>query len=88
MDAVDIPLSVITTYWVPGSYDDWSWDDETDDLLDGDMSWLLFDIGREGVKNPILLGSDGRVWDGHHRIVAARLFGLNAVPCEFGNVRD
>lgn len=30
----------------------------------------------------IVLGNDGRVWDGHHRIVAARRLGFTHVPVE------
>lgn len=33
--------------------------------------------------NEILLGHDGRVWDGHHRIVAARRLGIESLPVEF-----
>lgn len=34
------------------------------------LSALLF-----GIRKPILLGSDGRVWDGHHRLLAAHAAG-------------
>lgn len=34
------------------------------------------------VQEPVLLGNDGRVWDGHHRIVAARRLGFTEVPVE------
>lgn len=34
------------------------------------------------VTQGVLLGNDGRVWDGHHRIVAARRLGLTSVPLE------
>lgn len=40
----------------------------------------LSDIGR--VDQPVLLGNDGRVWDGHHRIVAARRLGFTHIPTE------
>lgn len=33
-----------------------------------------------------LLGDDGRVWDGHHRIVAARSLGWRWLPVEFWEV--
>jgi hypothetical protein len=42
----------------------------------------LAGIGR--VEQPVCLGSDGRVWDGHHRIVAARRLGFASVPVEDG----
>lgn len=34
------------------------------------------------IDQPILLGSDGRIWDGHHRITAARRLGFDAIPVE------
>lgn len=33
----------------------------------------------------ILLGDDGRVWDGHHRLIAARRLGMDTVFCEMAN---
>lgn len=40
-------------------------------------------LGRLGhVPSPISLGSDGRVWDGHHRIIAARRLGFATIPVE------
>lgn len=40
----------------------------------------LRDLGR--VEQPVCLGPDGRVWDGHHRIVAARRLGFYTIPIE------
>lgn len=37
-------------------------------------------LGR--VEQGVLLGNDQRVWDGHHRIVAARRLGFPDVPLE------
>lgn len=34
------------------------------------------------VTHPVLLGPDGRVWDGHHHLVAARHLGFAHVPIE------
>lgn len=39
-------------------------------------------IAQHGLTQGVYLGSDGRVWDGHHRIVAARRLGLTHVPVE------
>ncbi|MGO2860631.1 MAG: hypothetical protein ACTIC1_05705 [Brevibacterium sp.] len=41
---------------------------------------LLADIEANGIKLPILLGDDGRVWNGHHRLLAARILGFTEVP--------
>lgn len=64
----------------------WSWRDEYDDLMKRDsteMEVLIASIRADGIREPILLGSDGRVWDGHHRICAAMHLGLDTVPVEF-----
>jgi hypothetical protein len=37
-------------------------------------------LGR--VEQGVCLGNDGRIWDGHHRIVAARRLGFLDVPVE------
>lgn len=63
---------------------DWPWTEEYDNLIDqADTRKLLERIRVEGIREPILLGNDGRVWDGHHRIVIAMHLGLDSVPVEF-----
>lgn len=37
----------------------------------------------EGIRVPILLGNDGRVWDGHHRLCVADGMGIEYVPVQF-----
>lgn len=37
-------------------------------------------ISRDGIKFPVLLGTDGRVWDGHHRLCVAVDLALESVP--------
>jgi ParB-like chromosome segregation protein Spo0J len=44
------------------------------------MASLVADISANGVREPILLGDDGRVWDGHHRICAAIELNLTELP--------
>lgn len=46
---------------------------------------LLLAVRASGMQNPILLGSDGRVWDGHHRLLVARILGLKRVPVTFSD---
>lgn len=63
---------------------DWAWREEYDNLIDQpDTQKLLARIRAEGIREPVLLGTDGRVWDGHHRIVIAMHLGLDSVPVEF-----
>lgn len=75
---VSKPLAQIVTFWRPGSRgDDWTWADEYADLIDDDVTTAIRErVDAEGIEfvdqlAPILLGSDGRVWDGHHRICVA-----------------
>lgn len=44
------------------------------------MDMLTTSIQETGIQTPIVLGSDGRVWDGHHRIAAAIKLGFTEVP--------
>lgn len=70
------PLAQIVTFWRPGSHD-WTWAEEYVDLIDSDVTARIRDrIERDGFgfaddTSPVTLGPDGRVWDGHHRIVLA-----------------
>lgn len=47
------------------------------------MDELAASIQADGIHTPILLGSDGRVWDGHHRLAVAHQLGVEFVPVEF-----
>lgn len=51
------------------------WQEQTDQMLD-----LLESVAREGIREPILLGDDGRVWDGHHRLAVACALRIQYVP--------
>ena len=83
------PLSHIVTFWRPGSHD-WSWADEYADLMGRDRE--VTDAIDERVRSegiafaddfaPVLLGSDGRVWDGHHRICLAIKCCIPSLMCE------
>jgi ParB-like chromosome segregation protein Spo0J len=46
---------------------------------------LITDIAANGVKEPLLLGDDGRVWDGHHRLFVARCLGIETLLVEYGH---
>lgn len=46
----------------------------------GPIDLLTTSIQKVGIRSPILLGDDGRVWDGHHRIAVAHRLGLESVP--------
>ncbi len=44
---------------------------------------LAVSVLRDGIREPVLLGGDGRVWDGHHRIFVAWLLRLRTIPCVY-----
>lgn len=43
---------------------------------------ITLSLAKGGFEHPILLGDDGRVWDGHHRLAVADAIGIRAVPIE------
>lgn len=44
------------------------------------MTALCDDIAANGMRKPVHLGEDGRIWDGHHRIAAALALDLDTIP--------
>lgn len=68
-------------HWRPGS-GEWGWLAEETDLRIREYPQLMNlvqSIREHGLHEttedelPIILGSDGRVWSGHHRLIAARI---------------
>ena len=60
----------------------WTWRDEAADLESrNELTPIVFSVRLVGILEPVLLGDDGRVWGGHHRILAANLVG-ELVPYE------
>lgn len=60
-----------------------TWAEEFRWIIDFDNNHtgaLLIDIEKHGIKVPVLLGTDGRVWNGHHRLLVARVLGMDEVP--------
>jgi hypothetical protein len=79
-------VDFIMSTWRPGSYPEpWSWADEIADLKSrGELHSMSADFLREAAwDESIILGGDGRVWDGHHRIIAAYMTGVRSLPCTF-----
>lgn len=44
---------------------------------------LADSIREDGIREPIVIGPDDRVWDGHHRLCAAMHLGHYYVPVTF-----
>lgn len=82
--ALTMPLAELMQRWAPGSFNEsWTWAAEDRYLWEKDgerMRALLDDIAANGVREPIVLGTDGRVWDGHHRVCVAWCLELDVVP--------
>lgn len=76
-------VSMVNPRAVMAAYEDGDgcgWPEEFASLLASDgehLSALLLDVQENGFREPILLGNDGRLWDGHHRLLVALLLGVN-----------
>ncbi|MER6534345.1 hypothetical protein ABT215_11140 [Streptomyces sp900105755] len=78
------PLQRILTEVRCGSQD-WTWDEEWADLDEyhaARLAWLETEIRANGITSPVLIGSDGRLWDGHHRLRIAVRADIGYVPVE------
>jgi len=80
------PLTRVLTDVRCGSQD-WTWDEEWADLDQrhaetGYLITLEQQIRENGITMPVLIGSDGRLWDGHHRLRIAVRLGIGYVPVE------
>jgi hypothetical protein len=86
-----LPTAAILDRWRPGS-GDWDWPAEWAELAQGDagmkLAGLIGDIAANGIKVPVLLGDDGRVWDGHNRLMVARLLGIEDLAVTYGHGGD
>lgn len=84
------PLAQILTFWKPGSHD-WTWADEYADLINDPVTDRIRErVNHEGIDfidhvAPVLLGNDGRVWDGHHRICIAIQYAIPSLMVELAN---
>jgi hypothetical protein len=85
---VALPTECILERYRPGS-GDWDWPTEWAEIAQHDagmaIAALITDIATRGITTPLLLGDDGRVWDGHHRLFVARLLGIRDLPVEYGH---
>lgn len=66
---------------------DWSWGEEWADLdqrhaTTGYLDKLQQQIKENGITMPVLIGTDGRLWDGHHRLCVAVRLGIAYIPVE------
>lgn len=81
-----LPLWVVLVGYRDG--DEHGWETEFADLWNREpesMAELLADIAANGIREPILLGDDWRVWDGHHRLAIAHHLDLADVPIAYAH---
>lgn len=78
----------LTSIWNVGS-GEWTWPEEMRRLSSPtgphyqNFIEVFRDISVHGIKEPVLLGPDRRVWDGHHRIVIAGMHNIS-IPYTIG----
>jgi len=44
---------------------------------------LFLSVLQNGIREPLLIGDDGRLWDGHHRLYVAHSLGFKHVPVKY-----
>ena len=77
----------------------WSWDDEERDIATREclccgqpghyqeqLEVYIAEHGLEGLG--VCVGEDGRLWDGHHRVVAAKHLGIAVISLESRTAAD
>lgn len=47
------------------------------------VSELTLSVLQNGIREPLLIGDDGRLWDGHHRLYVAYFLGFTHVPVKY-----
>ena len=87
-------LKELLTKHAPGHRKaEWTWDDEECDIAirvclccgqrghyQEQLEAHIAEHGLDGMG--VCVGEDGRLWDGHHRVVAAKHLGIAVVPLE------
>ena len=53
-----------------------------------ELAALRTSIEAVGILEPVIVGSDDRLWDGHHRLCVAHDLGLASVPVTFIALTD
>ena len=82
--AQEMPIRELIETIAPG--EPHGWGVEILDLLARDRRRtraLAASITAHGVRTPVLIGDDGRLWDGHHRVVASIYLGRETIPAEY-----
>lgn len=75
-----MPLDDLLANWRDG--EEHGWQTEFDDVktrFTAEFDEIANSIQEHGQKEPVLLGNDGRVWDGHKRLTVLHTLGIDTV---------
>ena len=89
-----MPLEELLSSYLPGHHNtEWTWEDEERDIpirvclccgrcghYQEQLESYIEKHGLEGMG--VCLGTDGYLWDGHHRVIAAKHLGITTIPLE------
>lgn len=73
----------VLAQYEPG--DPWTWAEEFAHIWTNHATYmvgLVANVSVYGIHTPILLGNDGRLWDGHHRLAIAVALMHEVIPTE------
>lgn len=77
-----IPTEVLIKHW----QGEFGWDIDRVRLLEHKrVVKMTAEIVKHGIMGEVILGSDGRVWDGLHRIAIALELGIEWIPFVYKN---
>jgi ParB-like chromosome segregation protein Spo0J len=72
-----MPVEILIKHW----HGEWGWHIDSVRLLEHKkVVKLTSEIVKHGMIGEVVLGSDGRVWDGLHRIAIAMELGIPEIP--------
>jgi hypothetical protein len=84
----DVPLAEFLAWTEPGDRD-WSWNSQFRYLQDPDnghtdrLREIFWSLTYDGQKEPVQVGPDSRLWDGHHRVWALVASGARTIRVDY-----
>jgi len=84
----DVPMAEFLAFTEPGDQD-WSWNSQFRYLQDPEnghteqLRKLFWDIKYSGQEEPVQVGPDSRLWDGHRRVWAIVALGLPTIKVDY-----
>lgn len=84
----DVPLAEFLAWTEPGDRD-WSWNSQFRYLQDPDnghtdrLREIFWSLTYDGQREPVQVGPDSRLWDGHHRVWALVALSAPTIRVEY-----